>query len=151
MRPLLTRLATAFAIGSLLLAPSPVQAHTGLEPKTITVCKPMYDCDHQLPTRKLYTRYFETQYIQRVLPNEWLCSWSSAAVKAGAVAVRTYGWWRVEHPRTAEFDIYGDANDQVFKDTSENATCDSRIAATAGTRLEYQGDRKKDPVPRGDW
>jgi hypothetical protein len=116
-------------------------AHTGLEPKLITVCKPRSECLNGGGNR--WTKLFETQYLQRVLPNEWVCSWNAQAVQAGAVAVRTYGWWRVQNPRSPSYDIYGDSNDQVFKDASSNSTCSARIAATAGTRVEYNGNRIK--------
>lgn len=124
---------------SALTAASPAMAHTGYEPKQIRVCKPRAECLEGGGSR--WTVLFETYYLQRVLPNEWVCSWNAASVKAGAVAVRTYGWWRVEHPRSSEYDIYGDSNDQVYKPDSANSTCNNRIEATAGTRVEKNGAR----------
>ncbi len=41
---------------------------------------------------------FET-YVQDVLPNEWISSWDPAALEAGAMAVKTYGWYWVNNWR----------------------------------------------------
>jgi hypothetical protein len=41
-------------------------------------------------------RDFKT-YVKDVLPNEWLADWQPAAYQAGALAVKTYGWYYVNH------------------------------------------------------
>jgi hypothetical protein len=102
------------------------------EPKYIRVCE-------KTPCSGLNVLLlrFETEYLPDALPNEWICSWTPASVKAGAIAVRTYAWWRVEHPRAPEFDLWGNSNDQNYRSGSAHPTCDSRLEATAGTRVEY--------------
>lgn len=82
-------LLVALVAGAVLITtvPALTLAHTGYEPKQIRVCKPRADCLAGGGSR--YTVLFETYYLQRVLPNEWTCSWDADAVKSGAVAVRT--------------------------------------------------------------
>lgn len=88
---------------------------------------------------------FETSYVKDVLPNEWLCSWTANSLNAGAVAVRTYGWYRHEHPRSSSFDIYASTLDQVYRQGSSGLSgtgpCNSAVADTAGVRVEYGGGR----------
>jgi hypothetical protein len=131
-------LAALLALTGLGLA-HPEAANAVDEPKRISVCIDRPSCS------TVVTPLFETEYVPDVLPNEWYCSWSANALKAGAVAVRTYGWWRKEHPRSTAFDIYDDASDQVYvagvSHQSGAAPCNSAVAATAGTRVEYSAAR----------
>src|SRR5947208_17180331 len=55
-------------------------------------------------------------YVQDVLPNEWSAAydWPVEAYKAGAVAVKMYGWYRIEHPLSSSFDLYSDDHSQVY-------------------------------------
>jgi stage II sporulation SpoD-like protein len=66
---------------------------------------------------------FET-YVENVLPNEWVGSWDGDALKAGAVAIKSYAWYWVTHyggytgrtaTRSTCFDVTDDANFQVYK------------------------------------
>ncbi|MGH2407114.1 MAG: SpoIID/LytB domain-containing protein [Candidatus Limnocylindrales bacterium] len=136
----MSRLVASVLGSSLLLftlVVTPVKASGVDEPKYIVVCEVVGSCTGS----NLVLAKFETVYVGDVLPHEWVCSWSAEAVKSGAVAVRTYGWWRVEHPRSSTYDIYGTSSDQNFVINSHNSTCDSRISATAGTRVEYSSSR----------
>jgi hypothetical protein len=36
-------------------------------------------------------------YVENVLPNEWLSGWDAASLDAGAMAVKTYGWYWVNN------------------------------------------------------
>lgn len=38
-------------------------------------------------------------YAKDVLPNEWYGSWKSEALKAGAVAIKSYAWYNATYPR----------------------------------------------------
>nr|WP_246246565.1 SpoIID/LytB domain-containing protein [Paenibacillus lemnae] len=38
-------------------------------------------------------------YAKDVLPNEWYASWKPEALKAGAVAIKSYAWYNVTYPR----------------------------------------------------
>ncbi|MDT4914264.1 MAG: hypothetical protein QOC66_3392, partial [Pseudonocardiales bacterium] len=37
------------------------------------------------------------QYVEDVLPNEWIPSWDGDALKAGAIAVKSYAWYWATH------------------------------------------------------
>lgn len=124
------------ALLALAALPAPALAVGVDEPRYIVVCEPGGTGGCTNPSN-IYLQKFETEYIGNVLPHEWSCSWNATSVKSGAVAVRTYGWWRVNHPRSSSYDIYGNSNDQNFVPNSHNSTCDLRIDATAGVRVEY--------------
>ncbi len=49
-----------------------------------------------IPTIQVLTVPFET-YVENVLPDEWVPSWDGDALKAGAVAVKSYAWYWVTH------------------------------------------------------
>lgn len=61
------------------------------------------------------------QYVEDVLPHEWIPSWGAEALKAGAVAVKSYAWYWVNHyggylnTRANCFDVTDDTNFQVYK------------------------------------
>ncbi|HEY7009724.1 MAG TPA: SpoIID/LytB domain-containing protein [Jatrophihabitantaceae bacterium] len=71
--------------------------------------------------RKLVTVPFES-YVENVLPNEWIASWDGDALKAGAVAVKSYAWYWVTHfggyldgDQSNCFDVTDDQAFQVYK------------------------------------
>ncbi len=76
---------------------------------------------------------FET-YVEDVLPNEWIESWDGDALKAGAVAVKSYAWYWVTHfggylnadPKQC-FDVTDDPDFQVYK-------LNSRLTAPRSTK-----------------
>ncbi|AYB46888.1 SpoIID/LytB domain-containing protein [Paenibacillus lautus] len=41
---------------------------------------------------------FDT-YAKNVLPNEWIAGWKAEALRAGAVAIKSYAWYNVTYPR----------------------------------------------------
>ena len=90
-------------------------------------------------TPAIQTVPFET-YVEDVLPNEWLESWDFDALKAGAVAVKSYGWYWATHyggylgatptPATC-FDVADDTNFQVYD-------ADSHLNAPRSTKAVQQ-------------
>ena len=61
-------------------------------------------------------------YAAHVLPREWIPSWDADALAAGAVAVKTYAWYRAQpgHAYSAGStcaDVRDDTSDQVFDPT----------------------------------
>ena len=78
------------------------------------------------------------KYVQGVLPSEMPPSWQAEAVKAQAVAARTYATWsRAQYPSryyqicdTSSCQVYGGAS---VEDTRSNAA----VSATAGQILTY--------------
>jgi stage II sporulation SpoD-like protein len=127
----------AAIVGAVTAPVASVAAEEVRQPAWIVVCEVPGRC----AADNLYVLRFEVDYVPNVLPNEWMCSWSAASVRAGAIAARTYAWWRHEHPRSDTFHIYGTSADQNYRRASAHPTCDARVRATAGTRLESDGRR----------
>jgi hypothetical protein len=78
-------------------------------------------------------------YVKRVLPHEWISSWHMESLKAGAVAIRSYGAWHVYNPRAANYDICDTTCCQVYS-TTQYARTDSAVDATAGLYLVDSND-----------
>lgn len=73
-------------------------------------------------------------YTKRVLPHEWITSWHAESLKAGAIAIRSYGAWYVYHPINSSYDICDTTCCQVYS-TTQNASTDAAVDATAGIYL----------------
>ena len=79
-------------------------------------------------------------YLQGVLPAEMPSHQAEylEALKAQAVAARTYAYWRMEHPRHRWFDIFSDVKDQVmgaFDDQRQTKWVQQAVQQTAGLVL----------------
>lgn len=72
------------------------------------------------------------EYLRAVVPAEMPASWPLEALKAQAVAARSYARWRIENPRSAEFDLYIDARDQVCNLAMIDARSDEAVRETEG-------------------
>ncbi|MEW9549765.1 SpoIID/LytB domain-containing protein [Nonomuraea sp. NPDC050783] len=108
--------------------------------------------DTRLPTTILVYRQsldrvervdFKT-YVKNVLPNEWVSSWPAESLKAGAMAVKNFGWYWALHSnrRTAGgqcFDVYDHTSSQVYQPGSAKAATSAAVDATWGTRLTRNG------------
>lgn len=76
------------------------------------------------------------QYVENVLPNEWISSWDGEALKAGAVAVKSYAWYWVSHYGgyldTARdcFDVTDDTDFQVYRANSATPRTNDAVQAT---------------------
>lgn len=77
-------------------------------------------------------------YVRRGLNDEWISSWNQASLRAGSVAYRSYGAWRVEHPIRTTFDICSSACCQV-NDPDTVTNTDAAVARTAGIMLMRGG------------
>jgi mRNA-degrading endonuclease HigB of HigAB toxin-antitoxin module len=84
-------------------------------------------------------------YVKNVLPNEWVPSWGAASLEAGAMAVKTYGWYWVNDWRGGAlggscYDVQGgnnsdgscDVSYQCFRPGSELAATDAAVDDTWG-------------------
>jgi Stage II sporulation protein len=87
-------------------------------------------------TTKIQTISFQT-YVENVLPNEWIPSWDGDALKAGAVAVKSYAWYWVTHfggylggNPTNCFDVTDDTNFQVYRANSANTRTTAAVLAS---------------------
>ncbi len=77
----------------------------------------------------------ETQldlYLRGVVPAEMPAGWPAEALKAQAIAARSYAAHRL-HPRSGFWDLYDDTRAQVYRGSrAERAATNAAIAATAG-------------------
>lgn len=108
--------------------------------------------DSKLPTTILVYRVsldrvdrvaFKT-YVKNVLPNEWITSWPQESLRAGAVAVKSYGWYWALHStrKTSDgrcFDVYDTTSSQVYKPGSATTPTNSAVDATWSTRMTRSG------------
>jgi peptidoglycan hydrolase-like amidase len=108
--------------------------------------------DTKLPTtilvyRKSLNRVdrvpFKT-YVKNVLPNEWPSYWPRESLRAGAIAVKNYGWYWALHSASKTssgqcFDVYDHTFSQVYKPGSATAATNAAVDATWGTRLTRNG------------
>jgi stage II sporulation protein D len=70
-------------------------------------------------------------YLRGVVPSEMPQSWPAEALKAQAIAARSYAAHRL-HPATGTWDVYDDTRSQVYLGVKhEAATTDAAVAATA--------------------
>ncbi|MFI7703205.1 SpoIID/LytB domain-containing protein [Nonomuraea sp. NPDC049480] len=126
-------------------------SHQFLSSAPSTGCK-TDGTDTKLPTTILVYRKsldrverveFKT-YVKNVLPNEWVSSWPTESLKAGAMAVKNFGWYWALHsnrktPSGQCFDVYDHTSSQVYKPGSAKAVTSAAVDATWGTRLTRNG------------
>ncbi len=78
-------------------------------------------------------------YLYGVLPAEMATGWPLEALKAQAVAARTYAAANVGRRAALGFDLYDTTADQVYKGfTIEQADCNSAVDGTRGQLLTWQ-------------
>jgi hypothetical protein len=120
--------------GLCLLAAKPAVALDRAEPPYITV----------YPGGSANQVDFNT-YVKDVLPNEWPSGygWPAEAYKAGAIAVKMFGWYRheVQPQSSGNFDVYKDTRDQVYVAGSSSSSSAQQytnpaVAAVRGFGLE---------------
>ncbi len=79
-------------------------------------------------------------YVQGVIPSEMPASWSTEAVKAQAVAARTYATWSRDLFPDRCWQICDTAACQVYRGVDgEDPRANAAVAATAQQILTYQG------------
>ncbi|WP_432476925.1 SpoIID/LytB domain-containing protein [Nocardioides sp. GXQ0305] len=79
-------------------------------------------------------------YLRGVVPLEMPALWSPAAVRAQAVAARTYAAYERAHPRSSAFDVYDTTASQVYGGVgAEHSASDAAIRATRRRILEHDG------------
>ncbi|HEX6024629.1 MAG TPA: SpoIID/LytB domain-containing protein [Solirubrobacter sp.] len=77
-------------------------------------------------------------YLQGVVPAESPASWPAEALKAQAIAARTYA---ITTAKTADFHHYADTRSQVYKGVGiETPSTNAAVAATRGQIVTYQGE-----------
>lgn len=76
------------------------------------------------------------RYLAATVGGEMIRTWSLEALKAQAVAARTYAIYRMEHPRDTLFDIDSTIEDQVYPGASgESVQTWNAVKQTAGLYL----------------
>ncbi|MEP9384060.1 SpoIID/LytB domain-containing protein [Nocardioides cheoyonin] len=79
-------------------------------------------------------------YLKGVVPNEAYPSWRPAALRAQAVAARSYAAHGRNHPRARYFDVYDDTRDQAYGGYDfETSTTSAAVDATRGRVRTYGG------------
>jgi len=78
------------------------------------------------------------EYLRGVVPAEMPALWPAEALKAQAIAARSYAMWKIDNPR-GDFDVYADIRDQVYSPTARHERSDAAVIATAGQTVTGQG------------
>lgn len=80
-------------------------------------------------------------YVKRVLPNEWLLDWNPEALKAGAMAVKTFAWYEIRHPKySGAYDVRDDTADQVYNPAAEDARTNAAVDIVWNWRMTQNND-----------
>jgi stage II sporulation protein D len=91
------------------------------------------------PTADVINELPMESYLRGVVPAEVSSAWPAEALKAQAIAARSYAAVRL-HPDKGNFDIYDDTRSQVYLGKSaEKAGTDAAISATAQVVLRTTG------------
>ncbi|MEO5965432.1 MAG: SpoIID/LytB domain-containing protein [Candidatus Limnocylindrales bacterium] len=76
-------------------------------------------------------------YLRGVVPVEMPSSWPTEALRAQAVAARSYAYRRL-HAGSGSFDVYDDTRSQVYRGVeAERSTTNTLLAASPGKILKY--------------
>jgi len=79
-------------------------------------------------------------YVRGVISREMPTSWKPAAVRAQAIAARTYGMFERAANRSRPYDICDTTSCQVYGGiAAEDANGDAAVSATAGRYLTWKG------------
>jgi stage II sporulation protein D len=79
-------------------------------------------------------------YLRGVLPHEMYADWPAAALRAQAVAARTYARVKRAERTDAAFHLYASTADQMYGGyDAETAATNAAVQATAGRELRYRG------------
>ncbi len=80
------------------------------------------------------------EYVKGVVPNEVQGNWPLEALKAQAVAARTFTLSRMGSSANAEFDVEANTNSQVYRGMdSEREATNQAVEGTAHLAATYQG------------
>ena len=79
-------------------------------------------------------------YLKHVLPNEWSPSSPTDALKAGAMAAKTYAWyWIARGGKWPDADVYDSTCDQVYNPGVAYASTNAAVDVTWNWRLTRDG------------
>jgi hypothetical protein len=115
-------------------------------PTTINVgITPTVHCDVWVNSGRPVTEVITMdlrEYVKNVLPHEWGRTWPDEALRAGAVAVKMFAWWRIniteQYPgayRPVGVHVVDNTCDQVFWPDSDYPTTNNAVDYTWPYRL----------------
>jgi len=81
-------------------------------------------------------------YVKNVLPNEWIPSWEMNALKAGAIAVKTYAWYWTIHQKYPgqNYDVKDSTADQVYVPGTSNPRTNQAVEETWNWVMTKNGE-----------
>lgn len=104
------------------------------------------------------------EYLKNVLPSEWIPTWDSDSLQAGAMAVKSYAWfWVARGGKQVALgaDVKDNTEDQVYDPNISYSTTDAAVDATFdyamtryGALFQAQycaGSYDEDPVGECPW
>ncbi|MBK9124841.1 MAG: SpoIID/LytB domain-containing protein [Chloroflexi bacterium] len=109
---------------------------------------PYIHCGDWLANDKEITEIIEMdfrEYVKNVLPNEWPNAWPTESLRAGAIAVKMFGWWRYNVVRLAPgarpegVDVVDNTCDMVFFPNSAKPTTNAAVDHTWPYRATFNG------------
>ncbi|HEY1012491.1 MAG TPA: peptidoglycan-binding protein [Herpetosiphonaceae bacterium] len=76
-------------------------------------------------------------YVKHVLPNEWVAGWRAESLRSGAMASKTYAWYRTMYAKYpgAGYDTKDTTADQVYDPSVSYASTDAAVDATWGYKF----------------
>ncbi len=85
------------------------------------------------------------KYVKNVLPNEWKAGWPKQSLRAGAMAVKTFGWWWALHSTKKTswgqcYDVTDNTDSQVYRPGSAVPRTNRAVNDTWGVRMSRGGD-----------
>lgn len=84
--------------------------------------------------RILYVKTYRfDDYLQNVLPNEWLPSWEDNSLRAGAIATKMFAWYHHLNPIKQSgftFDVDNTVNFQAFVERTNQPETDAALKGT---------------------
>ncbi|GAA5528613.1 peptidoglycan-binding protein [Herpetosiphon gulosus] len=85
---------------------------------------------------RIDTVNFKT-YVKHVLPNEWVAGWRTESLRSGAMASKTYAWYRTMYPKYPGkgYDTKDTTADQVYNPNVSYASTNAAVDDTWNYRL----------------
>ena len=127
-------LATALVSSTVIVRPASASSYLELTSKATTYN--LYRGAFRIrltTTATVYDHVALDVYLRGVVPVEMPSSWPVEALKAQAIASRSYAVYHL-HPTTGSFDAYDDTRSQVYRGRrAETAPGNAAVATTAGT------------------
>lgn len=126
-------------------AQGPIQITVGKKKKTVRGALDIVLHEDQM--RVINHLDIET-YLRGVVPSESYASWPLEALKAQAVAARTYVLYQVRHRTGRAYDVVDHEGDQAYSGVArEHPRTDQAVGATMGQVLVAAGeDKNRQPI-----